>query len=130
MIRAINRRIAAISDTDIRQGEALTSLRYTIGQQFRLHLDTLPGVRNQRVKTVLIYLNQGFGGGETAFPDHDLLVRPAIGDAIVFHNTHDDGTLDPRMRHAGLPVTRGIKWLATRWIRARPFDPWRGPESV
>ena len=25
------------------------------------------------------------------------------------------------MLHAGLPVTRGVKYLASRWIRATPF---------
>lgn len=129
-IRALNHRIAAISGTETDQGEALTVLRYAPGQQYRLHLDTLPGVRNQRVATVLIYLNQGYGGGETVFPDHDVTVTSRIGDAIVFRNTLADGSADPRSRHAGLPVTLGTKWIATRWIRARPFSVWSGPESV
>ena len=127
-IRAINRRIGAISDTDVDAGEALTVLRYRPGQQFRMHSDALPGTRNQRVKTVLVYLNDGYDGGETTFPDYDLKIRPVAGDAIIFTNTLPDGRPDPRARHAGLPVASGVKWLATRWIRARPFDVWSGPE--
>ena len=130
VVRAINLRIAAATATDVGQGEALTVLRYRPGQQFRLHSDALPAVRNQRVKTLLIYLNGGFMGGETVFPDHDLTVRPVAGDALLFDNMLDDGKPDPRSRHAGLPVTKGVKWLATRWIRARPFDPWTGPEAA
>lgn len=130
VVRAINARIAAASGTDIGQGEALTVLRYRPGQQFRLHSDALPVSRNQRVKTLLIYLNEGFAGGETLFPDHKLTVKPAAGDALLFANTLDEQRPDPRSRHAGLPVTQGVKWLATRWIRARPFDMWTGPEAA
>ncbi|MFV1920356.1 2OG-Fe(II) oxygenase [Sphingomonas sp. MJ1 (PH-R8)] len=128
VIRAINLRIAAISQTDVAQGEALTILRYRPGQQYRLHLDTLPHTRNQRVKTVLVYLNGGFAGGETQFPSIGLTVAPRGGDALVFDNVTEDGRPDVRTKHAGLPVRAGAKWLATRWIRARSFDPWRGPE--
>jgi prolyl 4-hydroxylase len=124
VIRAINRRIAAISETDIDQGEALSVLRYQPAQQFRLHHDAIAGVANQRTKTVLLYLNDGFVGGETYFPATDMKIAPVAGDAIVFTNVDDAGRPDPLATHAGLPVERGVKWLATRWIRARPIDPW------
>lgn len=129
-IRAINLRFAAASGTQVAQGEALTVLRYAPGQQFRLHSDAISPTRNQRVLTVLLYLNDGFSGGETSFPAHGLTVRPRIGDAILFRNTLPDGRPDPGMRHAGEPVRAGVKWLATRWIRARPFSPWTGPEAI
>ena len=28
---------------------------------------------------------------------------------------------DARMIHAGLPVTKGVKWMASRWIRGTDF---------
>ena len=127
-IRAINLRVAAVSGSTVDQGEALVVLRYTPGQEFRPHYDSLPNTRNQRAATVLLYLNDGFGGGETVFPAYGLSVRPKAGDAILFSNTLPDGSPDARANHAGLPVTHGVKWLATRWIRARPFSPWTGPE--
>jgi len=130
VIRAINLRVAAISDTRVDQGEALTILRYRPGQQFRLHADVLPNVRNQRAATVLLYLNDGFGGGETVFPDHGLTIAPKAGDALIFDNVDARGHPLTTARHAGAPVTQGVKWLATRWIRARPFDVWAGPESA
>lgn len=130
VIRAINQRLAAASGTPVAAGEALTVLRYRGGQQFRLHSDVLPQTRNQRVATVLVYLNDDFTGGETVFPDYDLSIRPRRGDAIVFRNTDAAGRPLPTARHAGVPVASGVKWLATRWIRARAFDPWRGPEAA
>ena len=125
VIRALNARIAAASGTTIEQGEPLSVLRYGPGQQYREHLDTITGAANQRVVTVLVYLNDGFVGGETIFPHVGLRIAPRAGDAIVFRNTRADGRPDPAARHAGVPVTRGTKWLATRWIRAEAIDPWR-----
>lgn len=129
-IRALNLRIAAISDTPADAGEALTILRYRPGQQFRMHSDALNSTRNQRVKTVLVYLNEEFEGGETVFPEHGLSIRPRTGDAIIFSNTLATGHPDQRARHAGRPVTHGVKWLATRWIRSRAFDMWHGAECA
>jgi prolyl 4-hydroxylase len=128
VIRALNLRLARASGTDIRQGEALTVLRYAPGEQYRLHMDTLPSTTNQRSRTVLVYLNSGFRGGETFFPAIDMHVTPRAGDALIFDNLDRNGLPDPRACHAGVPVTDGVKWLATRWIRRHPFDVWRGPE--
>jgi prolyl 4-hydroxylase len=130
VIRALNQRIAAITGTDVAQGEALAVLRYRPGQEFRPHLDAIEGVRNQRIRTVLIYLNDDFTGGGTYFAANDLRITPRTGDAVIFDNVRQDGTIDPLARHAGEPVRSGVKWLATRWIRARPFDVWTGPEVV
>jgi hypothetical protein len=32
-----------------------------------------------------------------------------------------DGQVDPRVLHAGLPVTEGQKWGMNVWIRERPL---------
>ncbi|MET0180846.1 MAG: 2OG-Fe(II) oxygenase, partial [Novosphingobium sp.] len=92
----------------------------------RPHHDAIAGLTNPRVWTVLIYLNEGYGGGETHFPANGLRVKGRIGDAVLFRNLTPAGDPDPLAGHAGLPVSAGEKWLATRWIRARPFDPWSG----
>lgn len=125
VINAINRRIAAATGTDWAHGEPLHLLRYTVGQQYKPHLDALPSVDNQRSTTVLLYLNDDFAGGETWFKSGPTM-RGRAGDAIVFRNLMEDGQVDRRTEHAGLPVTTGVKWLATRWIRQRAFDPWSG----
>lgn len=124
VIAAINRRLARASGTRLEQGEPLAVLRYAPGQQYRLHSDAIAGTPNQRIKTVLVYLNDSFEGGRTVFPDVGVAVTPRAGDAIVFSNTLPDGRPDSRARHAGEPVTRGVKWLATRWIRQDAIDPW------
>lgn len=124
VIHALDRRLAMVTSSRVEQGEPLTVLRYTPGQQYRLHHDCLPGEANQRRMTAIVYLNDGYDGGATQFPAIATDFRGAIGDAILFVNTLPDGRVDERSRHAGLPVTRGEKWICTRWIRAQDFDPW------
>ncbi len=122
VIHALNRRIAAASGTDVRQGEPLQILRYRRGQEFKPHLDVLPSGDNQRVLTTLVLLNSEFSGGETEFLSAGLKWKGAVGDAIIFANVQEDGQPDMRARHAGRPVIAGEKLLASRWIRRKPLD--------
>lgn len=120
-IHVLNRRIAVASSTSVEQGEPLQVLRYSPGQEYRSHSDALAGVDNQRIMTVLVYLNDDFEGGETSFPAAGLNLRGELGDALIFANVDGQGRPDPHATHAGRPVVNGRKWLASRWIRERPF---------
>lgn len=104
-------------------------LHYEVGQTFDWHVDYLdtavPGFaqdvarRGQRIATCLVYLNDDFEGGETAFTHEDRLHRGRAGDAIMWANTLADGEIDPRTVHAGLPPTAGQKWVFSQWMRDR-----------
>jgi prolyl 4-hydroxylase len=120
-INAINRRIAALSNTSPAQGEPLQVLRYRPGGEYKSHMDALPAEANQRVLTVLVYLSDDYEGGETRFVRTGLSFRGRAGDALLFRNAGADGQADPMSLHAGLPVTSGVKYLASRWIRAERF---------
>lgn len=122
-VNAINRRLAAASGTNWDQGEALQILRYKPGQQYRPHYDFVRASDNQRVLTVLVWLNEDYDGGETAFVKADLKVRGRKGDALIFRNALPDRSLDPQSEHAGLPVIRGSKYLASRWIHESRWVP-------
>jgi prolyl 4-hydroxylase len=130
VIAALNRRLAALTGTRVEQGEPLSVLRYAPGQEYRAHVDTLPGAANQRIATAITYLNDGFDGGETLFFVNRLVVKPKAGDVLVFRNLLANGTPDNATRHAGLPVRRGTKWIATRWIRQESYDPWTYREGA
>jgi prolyl 4-hydroxylase len=121
-LHALNRRLAAASGTDARQGEPLQVLRYRPGGEYRPHFDAIPGFANPRSMTFLVWLNQDYEGGETWFPTPDLKLKGRPGDAILFRNTGADGRRDPASGHAGLPVAAGEKLIASRWIRERPFE--------
>jgi len=122
-IHAINRRIAKITGSAYDQGEPLQVLRYAPGQEYRPHFDFLQGNENPRPWTALIYLNDDYEGGATCFVKTGHKVRGATGDVVVFCNSDGQGARDPLAEHAGMPVTAGRKYLATRWIRERRHIP-------
>ena len=122
LIHALNRRIASASGTEVTQGEPLQVLRYKPGDQYRTHLDAIPGFANQRILTMIVWLTDSYEGGETRFPTPGLSLKGKAGDAILFRNAGPDGRRDPDAAHAGMPVTAGQKWIASRWIRAHPFE--------
>lgn len=109
--------------------ETTTVLHYSVGQEFVRHVDylepTQPGaadeiaMRGQRIATFLVYLNDDYEGGETDFPRLLYRYRGRPGDALTFSNTNPDVSPDPRTLHAGLPPTRGEKWLLSQWMRSR-----------
>ena len=124
VINLINRRLARVTGTEVGWGEPLHVLRYRPGEEYRPHVDALPGVDNQRWWTVLVYLNEGYGGGSTRFDLAGIEFAGGTGDALIFRNVDEAGQGDASTRHSGLPVTAGTKWLASRWIRQRPYHPW------
>lgn len=122
-VHAINRRLAATTGTGPENGEAMQILRYRPGQQYHPHLDFVRTSENVRLFTALIYLNDDYRGGETRFVKTGLQVKGRRGDALVFRNAAADRRPDPLTEHAGLPVTSGAKYLASRWIRERRWAP-------
>jgi TPR repeat protein len=130
VVHCINLRLAAAAKLPYENGEMLSILRYDIGQEYTPHFDFL-GSKNdpaaqyetagQRVRTLLVYLNTDYDGGETEFLSNRLKVKGNVGDAVLFHNVDAAGNPDLSSRHAGLPVTRGTKWLASKWFRERAY---------
>ena len=102
-------------------------LHYEVGEEFAEHCDYLdpanPGhardiaVHGQRALTVLIYLNEDYEGGDTAFPALGRAFKGRKGDALVFWNLTPEGGPDWGTRHIGTAPTRGEKWLFSQWIR-------------
>lgn len=121
-VHALNRRLAAVSGTAAEQGEPLQILRYRVGGEYKPHYDSIPGADNPRALTLLVWLNEAYDGGETWFNTPQLALKGQAGDAVLFRNVGADGARDPLSAHAGLPVTAGEKFLASKWIRARAFE--------
>lgn len=78
----------------------------------------------QRVATMMVYMSTPLAGGDTHFPQAlpNPLRIPAIhGNALFWRNVNRTTyETDPLSAHAGMPVTEGIKYSLTRWMRANP----------
>ncbi len=131
VISLIRERIANSVGVAASYFEIAKLLHYSPGEQFGLHADFLD-VRNpvlarevaqygQRVSTFLVYLNDDFEGGETDFPRIDYRFKGRTGDALLFRNVDAADQPDLNTTHAGLPPTRGEKWLLSQWIRNKPI---------
>ena len=126
----VRARIAHAARVDPHALEPPEVLHYSIGEAYRPHVDffhpQLPSfaeqmrTKGQRIRTCLVYLNDDFEGGETEFPKLGLKYRGRAGDALIFDNVKPNGTGDLQTLHAGLPPTRGEKWLFSQWIRSKP----------
>ena len=125
----IERRLAALVDWPLENGEGLQLLRYGPGAEYRPHHDYFdpeqPGARvvlargGQRVASIVMYLNTPARGGATTFPDARFEVAAVKGNAVFFAYDRPHpmtGTL-----HAGAPVIEGEKWVATKWLRVGPY---------
>jgi prolyl 4-hydroxylase len=128
-VRVLEERIAKLFNWPIENGEGLQILHYRPGAEYKPHYDYFdpkePGTPTilkrggQRVATILVYLNDPEKGGGTTFPDVGLEVAPQRGNAVFF--SYDKPHVSTKSLHGGAPVIAGEKWIATKWLRERPF---------
>ncbi|WP_426701050.1 2OG-Fe(II) oxygenase [Rhodanobacter sp. Col0626] len=127
LVGRIEQRIASLLGVPANHGEGLQILHYLPGQEYEPHFDwfdpeqpgykAITAVGGQRIASVVMYLNTPAKGGGTAFPERCLTVTARTGSAVYF--AYESG--DRSSFHAGLPVQQGEKWIATKWLRERPY---------
>ena len=131
VIRRIEDRVARLTNIPVNRGEGIQILHYAYAQEYQPHFDffepqteeearLLEGPGN-RIETLIFYLNDPEEGGATYFPQMKLSIHPKKGSMIRFAYRGEDGVMDRRSEHAGLPVIKGEKWIATKWLREREF---------
>lgn len=130
-VRMIERRLCDLLGIDLAWGEAVQGQRYEPGQEFQAHYDWFdttapywPGEvkrGGQRSWTAMAYLNDITEGGATVFDRIGLSVQPQAGALLIWNNANPDGTPNLEVRHAALPVIRGVKYVVTKWFRTRPW---------
>ena len=130
-IARLDERLAALMNGPAENSEGLQVLRYVPGGQYPPHFDFLVPSNaasaqsiarsGQRISTLIVYLNDVLEGGETVFPEVGLSVVPRRGNGLYFEYTNSGSQVDPRSAHGGARVTRGEKWIVTKWMRSRKF---------
>lgn len=131
VLNLLRERMSAATRAPVHFFEVAKLLHYQPGEQFAIHADFIEPstpelvrevqLRGQRAATFLVYLNEGYDGGETEFPRLNFRFKGARGDALLFSNTDPAGAPDYATLHAGLPPTSGEKWLLSQWIRSKPM---------
>lgn len=125
----IEQRIAELVRWPVENGEGLQILRYTHGANYTPHHDyfdpSAPGsaavlkTGGNRVATLVMYLQAPEHGGATTFPDVGLAIAPVKGSAVFF--SYAQPHPNTKTLHGGAPVTRGEKYVATKWLRERAY---------
>ena len=125
VIIEVNDRMSEILNIPKAKTEILQGQRYEVGQQFKDHLDWFEGKnlreyvekQGNRTYTFMIYLNEDLEGGETDFKTLNIKFKPKTGMAVIWQNLNPDGSGNRLALHAGRPVTKGKKYILTRWFR-------------
>jgi hypothetical protein len=81
-------------------------MQYLKGDYFKVHKDDLPDV--VRTVSVVVYLNDSYGGGEIEFPDFGIFFKPAVWDVLVFPSSF-------AYRHGVHPISDGVRYSAVNW---------------
>ena len=123
-------RISLITGLKTEQMEPPQIFHYALGQEIKTHHDSLYNVEHprggngtyqgDRLATFLLYLNDGYEGGDLDFVKVDFSYKGKTGDGIFFASMRE-GKSDPRSLHGARPVTKGEKYILSQWIHDRPF---------
>jgi prolyl 4-hydroxylase len=123
-------RMAACLGVPLRHFEAVTVLHYDEGEEITDHYDfidpNLPNYQQEiaqqgdRVVTFLVYLNDDYGAGQTAFPRLGIEHKGRHGEGVYFVNA-PNGRADTRTLHAGKSPAGGEKWIISQFVRDRPL---------
>ena len=108
VISSIYHKAAELAHVSINQMEAIQCVRYAAGQEYKAHFDG--DQVNKRIKTILVYLNDDFEGGETSFTEINVNIKPKKGSVLVFYNLDDNGNPLIESAHCGMPVASGVKY--------------------
>lgn len=132
VIKRLYEEIQNIISVPMDQYEDLQVVRYEKNNFFRHHYDQelMPNSRadlerfgHPRYCTILVYMSDPdtYDGGETEFPNLDLVIKEKKGTAVLFYNLNARGDrVHPFSLHGGSRIKKGIKYICNIWVRHSP----------
>ena len=125
VVRALQRRLAALSGRSVAQFEPMTAVLCQRGQRLRPHWDAEEyprplRVSRQSVISCFVHLTTlaAADGGALVFPRLGLAIQPVAGDAVCWLNVAPSGRVLRRTLHFGREVAGDVdKWAINVWIR-------------
>lgn len=130
-VKMIDRRLDDLMGIEPSFGETIQGQRYMPGQEFKPHhdwfhpntsyweIETSRG--GQRAWTAMVYLNNVDEGGSTDFTDLGMSIEPKQGVLLLWNNAEENGLPNHATIHAGRPVVQGVKYVITKWYRAKKW---------
>lgn len=118
-IKELNKKVSEFFKIEYSRLESPQLQRYESGQEYVPHWDYFfngAHTNNNRVSTVIIYLNEDFTGGTTSFLKLNKSVKPKQGRALYFEYDYTS-SLNSLTMHSGDTVIEGTKYIITIWIR-------------
>lgn len=111
--------VAPFFDANIEWYERPQILRYPVGGKYDLHADAEQWIaaQNQWVRlhdrdySVLLYLNDGYAGGELHLEQQNFTIKPTPGLLLAFPSDH-------HFVHAARPTTSGLRYVMVSWAAA------------
>lgn len=77
--------------------------KYSPGQKFNMHKDGRQSISgHETLFTLLVYLNEGYEGGETKFRQDGIEIKAKTGSALIFEH---------HLWHQGCQLTSGNKYV-------------------
>lgn len=144
-VMPLDRRVQLLTRVPLTHAEQIQVLRYEEWEHYTAHHDFFdPGeyrdadreeeYANNRMATVLFFLNQPARGGETGFVragklsqprdfldcNRGVAVAPEARAVLIFYSMLPNGEFDQTSLHAGCDVKKGTKWAANFWLWNKP----------
>ena len=125
-ILKLRTKICSLFDWSLNDCERFQFITYNEGEEYAPHFDAFDTnqikssrgkIKNQRLITNIIYLNENFTGGETLFPKLDVSIKAETGMILSFENCiSDTNFLNPFSIHQSNPISEGKKHILISWL--------------
>lgn len=131
LIFPIRKKIAELANLPLEHQTRPLLTIYSEGDEYKNHFDYIPspGQGGQRLKSIVLYLNDDYEGGTTYFEQHRLFINPEKGKLLIFDNIKQEiwkfvgeelfyrNGRDESVKHKVIPVRKGKKFVIVLWIR-------------